>query len=324
MCWSAAWSRSCWRPARRPAHAVRQWGHVRMFSPWEYNIDKAAERLLAGHGLERPGGLRVPDRRRAGRALSRAAGDPHAAQGPHPDLEPRHRGRPRRLRQDEDQRPRIRRPSTIRYQNGKGPEQLKADAVIDAIGHLVLAQSGGRRRPAGDGRGARGAAADRLRHARRAGPRSRALCRQDGRRAGRRPFGDRHADRSGAARRTRRRPPRSSGCCAATSRRRRSAAAPTTSSRRAARWARPSPRSSSAARSASRPASGSPTSAATASGCASPPARPVLPVESSSTSWSSPPASGPSSISCASCGSSLDPARREPDRAGAADRPQRA
>ena len=29
------------------AHAVRQWGHVRMFSPWEYNIDKAAERLLA-------------------------------------------------------------------------------------------------------------------------------------------------------------------------------------------------------------------------------------------------------------------------------------
>ena len=29
------------------AHAVRQWSHVRMFSPWEYNIDKAAERLEA-------------------------------------------------------------------------------------------------------------------------------------------------------------------------------------------------------------------------------------------------------------------------------------
>jgi 2-polyprenyl-6-methoxyphenol hydroxylase-like FAD-dependent oxidoreductase len=28
------------------AHSVRQWRHVRMFSPWEYNIDKAAERLL--------------------------------------------------------------------------------------------------------------------------------------------------------------------------------------------------------------------------------------------------------------------------------------
>ena len=23
-------------------HAIRQWGHVRMFSPWEYNIDRAA------------------------------------------------------------------------------------------------------------------------------------------------------------------------------------------------------------------------------------------------------------------------------------------
>ncbi|MDP0490689.1 MAG: NAD(P)-binding domain-containing protein [Verrucomicrobiota bacterium JB023] len=28
------------------AHAVRQWEHVRMFSPWRYNIDSAARRLL--------------------------------------------------------------------------------------------------------------------------------------------------------------------------------------------------------------------------------------------------------------------------------------
>ena len=27
-------------------HAVRQWGHVRMFSPWTYNVDRAAGRLL--------------------------------------------------------------------------------------------------------------------------------------------------------------------------------------------------------------------------------------------------------------------------------------
>ncbi|EGG35489.1 conserved domain protein [Paenibacillus sp. HGF5] len=25
---------------------ILQWGHVRLFSPWQYNIDKAAERLL--------------------------------------------------------------------------------------------------------------------------------------------------------------------------------------------------------------------------------------------------------------------------------------
>ena len=37
----------------RVGHAVRQWSHVRMFSPWTYNVDKAAERLLRGDRLER-------------------------------------------------------------------------------------------------------------------------------------------------------------------------------------------------------------------------------------------------------------------------------
>lgn len=36
------------------AHAVRQWSHVRMFSPWEYNIDKAAQRLLRATGWNSP------------------------------------------------------------------------------------------------------------------------------------------------------------------------------------------------------------------------------------------------------------------------------
>ena len=35
-------------------HAVRQWGHVQLFSPWEYNIDRAAERLLASTGWNSP------------------------------------------------------------------------------------------------------------------------------------------------------------------------------------------------------------------------------------------------------------------------------
>src|SRR3954465_14775260 len=35
-------------------HAVRQWAHVRMFSPWEYNIDKAAGRLLRDVGWNAP------------------------------------------------------------------------------------------------------------------------------------------------------------------------------------------------------------------------------------------------------------------------------
>src|SRR6267142_4942090 len=37
-----------------PAHSVRQWQHVQLFSPWEYNVDKAAERLLAPTGWNSP------------------------------------------------------------------------------------------------------------------------------------------------------------------------------------------------------------------------------------------------------------------------------
>ncbi|MFE9191870.1 FAD-dependent oxidoreductase [Micromonospora sp. NPDC007208] len=37
-----------------PAVAVRQWGHVRVFSPWRYNIDPAARRLLDDAGWVAP------------------------------------------------------------------------------------------------------------------------------------------------------------------------------------------------------------------------------------------------------------------------------
>lgn len=37
-----------------PAAAVRQWGHVRLFSPWRYNIDAAARRLLQENGWVEP------------------------------------------------------------------------------------------------------------------------------------------------------------------------------------------------------------------------------------------------------------------------------
>ena len=37
-----------------PAAAVRQWGHVRLFSPWRFNIDAAARRLLADAGWVEP------------------------------------------------------------------------------------------------------------------------------------------------------------------------------------------------------------------------------------------------------------------------------
>lgn len=37
-----------------PGHAVRQWGHVRLFSHWALNVDAAAARRLAGRGWTAP------------------------------------------------------------------------------------------------------------------------------------------------------------------------------------------------------------------------------------------------------------------------------
>jgi Pyridine nucleotide-disulphide oxidoreductase len=38
----------------RVGASVREWGHVRVFSPWEFNVDPAAEELLVAAGWESP------------------------------------------------------------------------------------------------------------------------------------------------------------------------------------------------------------------------------------------------------------------------------
>jgi hypothetical protein len=43
-----------------PAAAVQAWGHIRIFSPWRYNIDPAAARLLDTAGWVRPDDDRLP------------------------------------------------------------------------------------------------------------------------------------------------------------------------------------------------------------------------------------------------------------------------
>ena len=192
-----------------------------------------------GGRLELAGARPVPDRRRTSGAVPRAAGHAHAAQGPHPHQQHGDQRRPRRLRQDEEQRPRL------RALHHPLPERQGARAAQGRCGdrrhrHLVLAQPGRRRRPAGDRR-ARDAGAHRLRHARRAGPRARPLRRPHRRRAGRRPFGDRHADRPRAPQGRGAGDRRHLAAARRQAAKRRSAAAPTTSSRRAARWARLSP-----------------------------------------------------------------------------------
>lgn len=44
----------------RIGHHVLQWGHVRLFSPWQYNIDKAARALLDRSGWNAPAENQLP------------------------------------------------------------------------------------------------------------------------------------------------------------------------------------------------------------------------------------------------------------------------
>jgi len=114
-------------------HSVRQWGHVQLFSPWEYNIDRAAERLLAPTGWNSPDPQQYP----TGAELIERYLEPLATKTSLAD----HIHRSSRVtdisRAGFDKlktKGRETAPFEIRYQNGQGPKVVKADAVIDASG----------------------------------------------------------------------------------------------------------------------------------------------------------------------------------------------
>ena len=103
-------------------HAVRQWGHVQLFSPWEYNIDKAAARLLAATGWNSP----EPDQYPTGAELVERYLEPLATQHRAQAAHPAHRAASpaSAASASTSSRPRAATtaPFEIRYQNGQGPE----------------------------------------------------------------------------------------------------------------------------------------------------------------------------------------------------------
>lgn len=117
----------------KPAHAIEQWRHVKMFSPWEYNVDKAATRLLAKTGWNSPDPTHYP----TGAELIDAYLAPLATRTA---LKSAIQTSSRvtsvsRVGFDKVKtRGRENAQFEIRYQNGAGPKSLRADAVIDASG----------------------------------------------------------------------------------------------------------------------------------------------------------------------------------------------
>lgn len=114
-------------------HAVRQWQHVQLFSPWEYNIDKAAARLLAPIGWNSPEPQSYPT---GGELIERYL-QPLATRTPLRETirtSSRVRAISRVGFDKAKTKGRKQAPFEIRYQNGKGAETLRADAVIDVSG----------------------------------------------------------------------------------------------------------------------------------------------------------------------------------------------
>jgi hypothetical protein len=114
-------------------HAVRQWRHVQLFSPWKYNIDGAAARLLAPTGWNSPDLEVYPT---GGELLDQYL-DPLATRTPLKDVirtSSRVTAISRVGFDKAKTRGRENAPFEIRFQNGKGPEVLRADAVIDVSG----------------------------------------------------------------------------------------------------------------------------------------------------------------------------------------------
>jgi thioredoxin reductase len=114
-------------------HSVRQWSHVQLFSPWEYNVDRAAARLLAKTGWNSP----EPERYPSGAELLERYLEPLAAKtalAAHIRTSSRVTDISRVGFDKLKTRGREAAPFEIRYQNGQGPKTLRADAVIDASG----------------------------------------------------------------------------------------------------------------------------------------------------------------------------------------------
>jgi thioredoxin reductase len=115
------------------ADAVRQWGHVQLFSPWEYNIDRAAARLLATTGWNSP----EPEQYPTGAELVERYLEPLARKtvlAAHIHSSSRVTDISRIGFDKLKTKGRESAPFEIRYRNGQGPRVVRADAVIDASG----------------------------------------------------------------------------------------------------------------------------------------------------------------------------------------------
>lgn len=114
---------------------IRRWGHVRMFSPWKFNVDHAAAGILARHGWTRPDESEYPTGGELlGRYLEPLAGTPELA--PHIRTSTRVVAVARRGHDLMKDGARGDAPFVVRVLGHHGEEDVLAHAVIDASGTI--------------------------------------------------------------------------------------------------------------------------------------------------------------------------------------------
>ena len=117
----------------RVGAAVLEWGHVRVFSPWDYNVDKAARALLADNGVTAPAGEHLPTGEEIVRDyLEPLSKVPAIADGLRLGAEVT--GITRLGHDLMSNEGRADAPFVVRYRDAAGEQRMLARAVIDASG----------------------------------------------------------------------------------------------------------------------------------------------------------------------------------------------
>jgi len=117
----------------RVGAAILEWGHVRIFSPWDYNVDAAARALLADQGVSAPSGDYLPTGAEiVAQYLEPLSRVPAIAAGLHLGAEVTGMTRQGHDLMSNDGRAEA--PFVVRYRDASGDHRLLARAVIDASG----------------------------------------------------------------------------------------------------------------------------------------------------------------------------------------------
>lgn len=116
-----------------PGAGIRRWGHVRMFSPWRYNVDREAAAILTRHGWVAPDGDAYPTGAEiVERYLTPLAATPELSA--HVRFRTRVTGVSRRHHDLMKDASRASAPLLVRVLGPDGERDVLARAVIDASG----------------------------------------------------------------------------------------------------------------------------------------------------------------------------------------------